>query len=69
MQHSLKIYPLNKHVLHVKHGKHERDHDFCSKKNDVEFESSPQAAPQSRQSAKLFLQSSELGLPHPLTRR
>ncbi len=25
--------------------------------------------PQSRQSAKLFLQSSELGLPHPLTRR
>ncbi len=25
--------------------------------------------PQSRQSAKLFLQSSELGLPHPLSRR
>jgi hypothetical protein len=29
----------------------------------------PYSSPQSRQSAKLFIQSSELGLPQPLTRR
>ncbi len=52
------------------------DMDWCPdwyrdawQKGNVYLTSAPLYKPQSRQSAKLFLQSSEMGLPQPLTRR